>query len=99
MAIDSDKVYEKLDSIDSKVDKLLIWKAAHVTAHESIERDVSDNRAALFENPGVISNMSYLLNCKKTLTRWQEFWMNVLRYLIVAAVVAVVIWLLKGVPL
>jgi len=89
-------------STDGKVDQLLIWKAEHTKEHTLVERDVADNRAVLFENPGVISKVNTLWNCKHDITEWREFWLGTLRYLIVAVVVAVVGWLLllyKGIPL
>ena len=88
------KIYEKLDIIDGKVDEILLWKAAHITAHGLIERDVADNRAVLFENPGVISKLNTLWNCKSNVTEWKRFWLEIFKYLIVAGVVAVVTWLL-----
>lgn len=92
--LNGDKIYEKLDIIDGKVDKLLIWKAGHVKAHELVERDIADNRAVLFDNPGLISRVDTLWNCKSGTAKWREFWLGVLRYLVVAGVVAVVTWML-----
>ncbi len=94
MAIDNDKVYEKLDSIDGKVDQLLIWKAEHIATHELLERDTADNRAALFGNPGVVSKVNTLWSCKSNLTERRKFWLEILKYLIVAGIVAVITWLL-----
>lgn len=100
--LNGNKIYEKLDLIDSKVDRLLIWKAEHVKAHELVERDVADNRAALFENPGLISKVYTLWNCKSNITKWRKFWLEILKYLVVAGIVGIVTWLLlfyKDAPL
>lgn len=88
------KIYDQLNVIDSKLDELLIWKAEHITAHTLVERDVADNRAALFENPGVISKINTLWNCKSNITARKKFWLEILKYLIVAGIVTVVTWLL-----
>lgn len=92
--LNGERIYEKLDLIDSKVDKLLIWKAGHVKAHELIERDVADNRATLFENPGLISKVDTLWNYKSDTTKWRKFWLEILKYLVVASIVGIVTWLL-----
>ncbi len=92
--INAEDVYKKLDIIDVKVGQVLIWKAKHETAHELLERDIGDSRAAIFENPGLISKVSTLWNCKKDTTKWKEFWFGILRYLVVAVIVGVVAWLL-----
>ena len=91
---DNKEICSKLDTLNSKMDTLLTWKVKHITSHELIERDVADNRAALFENPGVISKVQTLWNCKKQITRWREFWMTVLQYLIIAGIVGVIGWVL-----
>jgi len=41
--LNGEKIFEILNTIDSKVDQLLIWKAEHVKAHEFVERDVGDS--------------------------------------------------------
>ena len=92
--LNAETIYNKLDAIDSKVDKLLIWKAEHVQSHELIERDVADSRAALFENPGVVSKVNTLWNSEKHSTKWHVFWMEVLKFLVIALAVGVVTWLL-----
>ncbi|KKN28923.1 hypothetical protein LCGC14_0849210 [marine sediment metagenome] len=97
-----EEIQEIVTATDGKVDQLLIWKASHTKEHELIERDVADSRAVLFENPGVVSKVNTLWNCNKDVTKWKDFWMSVLRYLIVAVIVAVVCWLLllyKGISL
>ena len=92
--IGSEKIYGKLDVIDSKVDKLLFWKGEHIESHKLIERDVADSRAVLFENPGVVSKINALWNCKSATSERRRFWIEILRYLIVAGIVAVITWLL-----
>jgi len=90
----SKDIHKKLDLIVSKIDKLLIWKAEHTKSHELVERDVADNRAMLFDNPGLISKVNTLWTCKKDITKWREFWLKILQYLIVAGIVTVITWLL-----
>jgi len=92
--LNSDKIYEKLDIIDNKVDQLLIWKAEHTKQHEMLERDVADNRSVLFENPGVIDKLNYLYNDANKHRVFSNFWLDILKYIIIAGTVAVVTWLL-----
>jgi len=92
--LNGEKVYQKLDLIDGKVDELLIWKATHVQAHEALERDVADHRSVLFENPGVIEKLNTLWNCKSSLSEYRRFWLDILKYVIITIVVATITWLL-----
>jgi len=89
------EILEKLDTIDSKLDELLIWKAGHDKKHESIDRDISEVREVLFDNPGLKSNVEGLLRCKNNMSRWRDFWMYVMKVIIAAAIIAITAWLLK----
>ena len=92
--LDGNRIYDKLETIDSKVDELLTWKTQHVASHVLIERDVGENRKALFSNPGIVSKVTALWNCKSDITNARKFWFEILKYLIVATIVGVVAWLL-----
>lgn len=92
--IDGEKIYEKLDAIDSKVDALLLWKVEHVESHKLVERDLQDMRTIIFDDPNLKSKVERLWNCKKNITRWREFWLWILRYLILTGIIGLVTWLL-----
>ena len=92
---DLDQIYAKLEDIDGKVDELLIWKAAHITQHKTISRDIDDVRETLYENPGLKARVQTLWNGRKHTATWQDFWLFILRYLIAAAIVGITIWFLS----
>ena len=88
----SDQVLEKLNKMDDKLDELLRWKAAHQESHKIIDRDIIEVRDTLFENPGLKSQVQTLINCKQNISRWRNFWIDVLKFVTVAAIVAVLTW-------
>ena len=88
------QILTKLDAIDGKVDQLLIWKAEHTKQHEMLERDVADNRAVLFENPGLITKVSQLYQGSSQSKVMKGFWLDVLKFVVATALVAVITWLL-----
>jgi len=92
--LNGSKIYEKLETIENKVDQLLIWRAEHNKQHEMLERDIACNRAALFENPGVLDKLNSLWENRSSAKIWHNFWMEILKYLIVAGVVSFVTWML-----
>jgi len=92
--LNGNKIYEKLEAIEAKVDKLLLWKVEHVEAHKLLERDVADVRSSLFDNPGIIDRVNALWNYRTDVTRWRQFWLDVFRYVLVASIVGVATWLL-----
>ena len=49
----SEEILDKLNQMDVKLDELLTWKAVHKEEHKGINRDVSEIRETLFENPGL----------------------------------------------
>lgn len=88
----SDQILEKLNEMNGKLDKLLQWKAAHQESHKTIDRDITEVRDTLFENPGLKSQVQTLINCKQNISRWRNFWMSILRLIVVAAIIAVIGW-------
>ena len=90
----SDPILEKLNEMDVKLDELLTWKAVHKEEHKVIHRDVSEVRETLFANPGIKSQVQTLMNSKRHISKWKEFWMDVLRTVLAAAIVAVLMWLM-----
>lgn len=88
----SDQVLEKLNEMDTKLDVLLLWKAAHQESHKTINRDIDELRDTLFENPGLKSQVQTLINCGRNISRWRNFWMDVLKLVAVAAIVMVLTW-------
>ena len=96
------EVLEKLNKMDSKLDDLLLWKAAHKESHKIIDRDIGEVRDTLFENPGLKSQVQTLMNCKRNVSRWRDFWMGVLKLVVATAIIATLTWFLflykKGGP-
>jgi len=91
----SDQVIETLNEMNGKLDKLLQWKAAHQEGHKTIDRDITELRDTLFDNPGGLkSQVQTLVNCKQNISRWRSFWMDVLKLVVVAAIIAVLGWFL-----
>ena len=88
------EVIEKLEVMDGKLDELLTWKAVHKEEHKVIHRDVTEIRETLFDNPGLKSQVQTLMNNKKNISRWRDFWLGVLKIVIGAAIVAVLMWLM-----
>ena len=90
----SDQILEKLGEMDSKLDDLLTWKAVHREEHKGINRDVTEIRDVLFENPGLKSQVQTLVNCKQNMSRWRDFWLWVLRCLVVSGIIMLICWLM-----
>lgn len=88
----SEAVLDKLNEMDRKLDELLTWKAVHKTEHKVINRDVTEVREVLFANPGIKSQVQTLMNGRRNISKWKEFWMSVLRIVVAAAIVAVLMW-------
>lgn len=91
-------VKESLDALHNKVDKVLIWKQVHEVQHEIINRDLTGVRDTLYGNPtaesGLISVVTRLWNNKTNISKWQSFWMSVLRGVLTASIFGVIVWLL-----
>ena len=92
--LNGEKIYQKLDAIEAKVDQLLLWKAEHTKEHEMLQRDVADNRAVLFENPGVVSKINTLSDIVNRQRTFSKFWADILKYAIIAFIVSIATWLL-----
>ena len=90
----SDQILEKLGEMDGKLDELLTWKAVHKEEHRGINRDVTEIRETLFENPGLKSQVQTLVNCKRDMSRWRDFWLWVLRCLVVSGIIMLICWLM-----
>lgn len=88
----SDEVLAKLNKMDNKLDELLLWKAIHQEGHKTIDRDLTEVREVLFENPGLKAQVQTLINCGRNISRWRNFWMDILKLVTVAAIVAVFTW-------
>ena len=90
----SDPILDKLNEMDPKLDDLLTWKAVHKTEHKIINRDVTELRDTLFENPGIKSQVQTLMNSRRNISMGRDFWMDVLRTVITAAIIGVLMWLM-----
>ena len=86
------EVLDKLGEMDVKLDDLLKWKAVHQESHKIIDRDITEVRETLFENPGLKSQVQTLMNCKQGISRWRDFWMGVLKVVVAAGIIMIFTW-------
>lgn len=90
----NEAILEKLNGMDIKLDELLTFKAVHEAEHKVIDRDVTEIRETLFDNPGLKAQVQTLMNSKRHISKWRDFWMSVLKTVIAAAIVAALMWLM-----
>lgn len=93
------QIISKLDNINTKVDQLLLWKAALNERCDSHLKNTNEMHKTLYDNPGIVSKVQRLENCKKFLasnqSRWADFWMYLLKALVVISVVSFVSLMVK----
>ena len=95
------RVDATLQSMDGKLDELIVWKAV-LNERCGAHREQTDNiRTVLFENnpnPGLVSKVNSLTNCKKDIQETQKLWKTTLIYilsrLLVVGIIALISWLL-----
>ena len=88
-----DEVFEKLEGMDGKLDKVITWQAVHKERHRALEEDVQEARKTLYHNPGgIVSRVDRLCNGKKALKSWREFFMAIGIRLVSWAAIAVIVW-------
>ena len=92
--MDLEQIYEKLESVDGKVDTLLVWKARIDERCKAHRQQTDELRETVFENPGLKSKVERLWNCKKAMTRQKEFWLGVLRTVLSYGIIGIAVWLL-----
>lgn len=99
MELDEKRIYDKLNKIDAKIGKLMVWKATldeRCTAHRGETNEV---RKTIYGNPGSADGVQFkverLWQCKKNLTKFQEFWIYVLKILLITGIVSLVTWLMS----
>ena len=89
---------ELLKQMNSKLDELLLWRAALDERCVAHREQTAEHRKVLFDNPGLKSKVDRLWNCKHDLKTRREnvinFFMGVLKLLVVAAIVGITVWLL-----
>ena len=90
----SEAILDKLNKMDIKLDKLVTWKEVHIQEHKTISRDVEEIRDTLYDNPGLKSQLQTIMNGRKNVSKWRDFWLGVLKIVIGAAIVAVLMWLM-----
>jgi len=95
-----DKILEK---IDSNVSELMIWKSAldvrckvHRDATNSLQKEIYGNpygvKHLVSENAKQIEK---LVNCKTNIRRWRDFFIIILRYLVIAGIMGFAAWVIK----
>lgn len=87
-----------LKSNSDKLDELLIWRAGLDVRCDAHREQTAEVRTVLFEdnpNPGLVKQVNSLLNCKKSASRWRDFWMYVLKVAVAAGVITFASWVLS----
>jgi len=88
-----EQINTKLDTIDEKCNEFLTWRAAHDQQHKSMNRDVSDIRKCLFgDNPGLVSRVQTLWECKGSIATWRNFLFGILRIVVAAVIIMYITW-------
>jgi len=88
---DLDQIFAKLETVDGKVDELLIWRAVHGKEHEVIKRDLIDVRKTLYDdNPGLKFKVERLWNGTTITQGWKEFWLYVVKIIIATGAIVVI---------
>jgi len=97
--MDGEKIYKKLEQIEDKLDNLQEWRAAldqRCLHHQSATNEA---RRTIYGNPGRADGMQFkverLWNHKKSISKFQDFWIFVLKMLLAAAIIGIVVWLLS----
>lgn len=94
--VERDKILEK---IDSNVDEIMIWKSALDVRCEAHRTQTNEVRKTVYGNPGSVNGLQFevsrLSNCKKSLTKLQEFFIFILRVLVIFGIIEAVTWLLQ----
>lgn len=93
-----EQILISVESIDGKVDKLLIWQATVEERCLSHRQQTNGLRLSIYgddkSNIGLKAKVQSLLNCKKTITKQKEFWLSVLGKIVAYGIVGFFTWLL-----
>ena len=93
-----EQIFEKVESIDGKVDELLTWKAVVEVQCKAHRQQTDEVRTTIYgdekNNVGIKTKVQNLLNCKKQITKQRDFWLGVLRNILSYGAVALGAWLL-----
>jgi len=85
--------------IDSNIDELMIWKSALDERCDAHRKQTAEVRRTVYGNPGSANGLQFevsrLSNCKKSLTKLREFWVFILKILLITGIISVVTWLFR----
>lgn len=89
-------ILEKVTSTDSKVDKLLQWKAALDERCSTRGHTLDRICKTLYNNSngGLVGKVNSLLNCKESIRSTRAFFVTILQKVITYGIIAIIIWLL-----
>jgi hypothetical protein len=90
---------ERLAAIDKKLDKMIIWQAAHAEAHRRIEGDVEELRATIYGNGRSGLKQEFTAHAQRCRDRTcpspiQKAALGVAEKVIAGGVLALIAWLL-----
>jgi len=85
--------------INSKVDTLLQWKSTVDERCEAHRKQTNEVRKTVYGNPGHADGLQFavsrLTNSGKRAIKFREFWIFILKILLISGIISVVTWLFQ----
>lgn len=90
------EIVKKLDEANKKLDTLLQWRAGLEERCIAHRKETDEVRGTLYNKPnGVVACVNRLTMSQKSASRWNDFWVYILKVVIAACVIWLVAWLLS----
>jgi len=90
---------EVLSKINNNVDELLRWKFALDARCKAHREQTNELRKTIYGNPGRTNGLQFetsrLTNSGKRLKKFKEFWIFILKILLITGIISIVTWLLQ----
>jgi len=95
-----DEVLDVVKETRKNTEELLIWKGEVDERCRGHQQKTEELRDTIYgsSNPGssgLKSSVEKLLNCKKAISKREEFWLFIIRYVIGALTVVFILWVVK----
>ncbi len=96
MALDEQRIYDKLDAIDDKTDKLINWQSGMEVRCEEHRKQTDGMHQTLYAEPdGLQLQVKGLMNGNISISRWRDWGFFVLRGVVTVAIVGFAAFLLR----
>ena len=93
--MDEVRLWDKLDKMDEKLDGVAKWQGAMDERCQAHRTQTDEIRSTLYSNPhGLVEQVGKLVSCKTNISRWRDFLIFILRYLLAAGIIGLAAWLL-----